>query len=754
MSQIVPQAKNIDALKAFNNAIVTSRLYPPETPQVANAAERGYKGIKLFLREKETLLFSFKGDLPCICGAPIEQEILDSFPNLIIFRQLRMLALPKLIIGQEMDRFAFSQLLSVFSASPEKIKKEGGGLSFVTSLGLSGYFPETVAEEVAEEDPKPGQAVKQSRKVVKVQPELVASLCGRDKREEVESELRQILADNRSALELLVAAVAFILKDIQSKREIVSSPLFPVMLQRADTGIGGINRNPLAKALARLLADNLKNPALCVLLSQDFPEGFGLSFYDSLVNCVTAETLGEIFIILREQLAKAQLIGGAKSPRVEFFGKVLLRLMNTGRGKQFLGTEKAKTLIHEGEKERKKRRLAAGIQGLLQGNLNLLRSEELVSHLPEAVSTMLASADERSAENLLRAMKEFLDTGFENVRDAMLQSMVTLGERLVNDRRWHLVDLFLEPLIQIVRKPSVNEVLLEKIVFFLHHVMQSSWECGEHKRGDIILNLFFRIRTGQIGKSSVLKAITGKVQDRGIRRTQLPQLLQECLAAPKDEAPGYRLALQGPVAVRFLVEALINAEKAPDRMKIIDLLTSSQGFLAAIILERLPEHMPWYGKRNLIKLLGETGSEEDAVSVLPYLKHEDFRVQREAFLCLFRISGKKRKKLLLDALEDSSELIKVEIIAALANYCDQEVALQLSQTLSDYEVFSEKNRPDILLQLLDTLGRCPCQAAQKGVQGFLQLQSQRAIRKKIPEQVWSSAEKALKFLENDRWVYG
>ncbi len=71
---------------------------------------------------------------------------------------------------------------------------------------------------------------------------------------------------------------------------------------------------------------------------------------------------------------------------------------------------------------------------------------------------------------------------------------------------------------------------------------------------------------------------------------------------------------QGPVALRFLIESLINSDNAPDRLKIIDLLTQSPDFLPSVVRERLQEHMAWYSKRNLIKLLGETGSEEDAES--------------------------------------------------------------------------------------------------------------------------------------------
>ena len=135
-------------------------------------------------------------------------------------------------------------------------------------------------------------------------------------------------------------------------------------------------------------------------------------------------------------------------------------------------------------------------------------------------------------------------------------------------------------------------------------------------------------------------------------------------------------------------------------------------------------------------------------SVFPFLKHEDFRVQREAFLCLYKIGGKSRKRLLLAALNDCSEVIKIQIISALSGMCDQDVAAELSAMLETYENFSEKNRADIFLQLLDTLGHCTCPAALKGVESFLQTRGQRSA-KKIPQLVWNAATKAASQLEQD-----
>ncbi len=748
MNQIELQGKSIEALKSFNNTIVTSRLYPPDAPQVATVVDRGFQIIKNILQLYGDLKFSLQEGKPCLSGLPLSQETLDSFSNLVVYRQLRLLGHFELVIRSEMDRFAFGQLLSIFNASSEKIEKEGGGGEYITSLGLASYFPEDLSGQ-GENLVSPGRTDRVlSRKPKKVRPEIVACLFGKDNRPVVLAELQKKMAGTETAIMILTTCVAHILQDIKKKKMIVASPYFPLMLEKAEALIETGDRDEVARGLAKVLMESLKETALCVVLAQKYPDGFGSTLYDRLIAILPPQKLAGVVELFREQLAKARRGGDVNSSHVDFLDKSLSLLLNSEKGKQFQGSERARNLISAGEKERRKRRLDAGVKGFLQGNTSLLKSEELVAFLPEAARQIQKSKGEREVTFLLDSIVAYFRDGDEEVRESLLKSMVTIAENLLVDGQWSHVDILIKPLVEEVRKKGSADELVEKIFVFLQQAMQKSWQDGYYNRGDGILTLFHRLRTGQISQTDSIKALVAKVQDRGINRTSLPSLLGQFLLTPKDKAIRLRLIHQGPVVLRFLVESLIHIDNGSDRLKIIDLLTYSPEFLPAVVHERLQEHMSWYGKRNLIKLLGENGQEEDAESILPFLCHEDFRVQREAFLTLYKIGGKRKKRLLLRALEESSESMKIQIVSALANYCDMEVAGELAELLASNEQFSDENRNDIVLQLLETLGRCPYLPAQKAVQAFLQTRGHRSSRK-ISEQVWDAAEKSLKFLHNE-----
>ncbi|MBW1636653.1 MAG: cyclic nucleotide-binding domain-containing protein, partial [Deltaproteobacteria bacterium] len=328
--------------------------------------------------------------------------------------------------------------------------------------------------------------------------------------------------------------------------------------------------------------------------------------------------------------------------------------------------------------------------------------------------------------------------------------LIFTSEKLVLEERWNYADPLLDRLLKWVGETERSDEFLERAVILLERAMQHYWRSGEELHGDTIQKMFYRIRTGSLPKTAIAKAIAGHAQDRGIERSSLPDLLQKCFLEPHNDLLSCRLIFQGPVATRFLVETLIETQDTAHRYKIIDLLTSfGDPLVAEIVQERITEHMPWYGKCNLLKLLTAAGDKDDADAALPFLNHKDFRVQREAFLCLYKIGGRRRRELLLRALANSSELIKIQIINALVRFPDPEVGDHLAKWLTEYDSFSEKNRDALLMQLLDTLAGCPCPSAEKAVQDFLKNRGRRAGRK-IPEPVWEEAEKTMNLLESNQ----
>ncbi|MFT5698398.1 MAG: CRP-like cAMP-binding protein [Desulforhopalus sp.] len=742
------QGKGIEVLKSFNNSISTSRLYPPEAPQVTAAIDRGYKSIKAFLRQYSQLQFALVDGRPYLCGAQVPQDVLDSFPNLHIYRQLQRLRLNCLTVAADMDRFTFNQLLVVFQASLAQIEKDGGGLEYVTAQGVSNYFSSQPPVGVSGDTSGGAQAKGATdRNLLKVRPELVACLLGEDKRPLIIEDLKKRIAVVDTAVSILAATTGRILQSIRAKKKIIAASEFPRMLRTAQSLIEVEQRDLVGTNLAQLLVSNLKDSALCVLLCQEFPTSLGATLYAHLVAGMSGARIGRVFVIFREQLRRVKGLG-ANSPQSQLIGKSMLALMKTEKGKLFLSAEKAKTMIHEGEKDRTKKRLESGINGILKSDFQVLDNEEFIQALPFGLLQMQKGRNSDYIPKILKNLIIHLGKNQERGNRTTLNCLLEIGNSFLAEGFVTEVEILANPLMLIVQRASLGPQLFENNISFLQKLMRASWRSGDKELGDKILLLFHQMRSGQIEKSDQLKTIVGQVQDRGIDRAGLPAFLSDCLANPKEETLSYRLVLQGPIAIKFLVEALMQAEDTTDRLKIIDLLTYNTSYLVPIIHERLPTHMPWYGKRNLIKLLGETGKPEDAEAVVGFLRHVDLRVQREAFLCIYKIGANNRKRLFLEALDIASEVVSIQIVEAFATLCDKDVAARLGVLMEEHNNFSEATREPLLLALLETLGRCPCSSSLRAVQKLIDSKGHKST-KDISDRVWESAEKALHFLKND-----
>ncbi len=736
------QQKCFETLKTFNSAIVTIRLYPANAPQITTSVERGYQAMKQHLRHYGKFTFGLRGAEAVLCGEALPDEVLQSISNLIVYRQLTLLQLDRFALAPGIDRGAFKKILGLFSAKVEQVKQEGGGRPFAKRLGLDGFFPE---EEEPEPSPPPGLEPGREADERSVSREYIDVLHGREKRAELIDEVRGRLASPEQGGAIIAAAVSGVLGDMEQKQLFAASQLLNKILENCDELLPEEGKDACVRQTASVLLDQLDVPRAVLLFSQDLCGGVGEMLGNALLQQVSLDAFGDIVQELRRYLEQFRRTQSADSPQLQFSTGALDRLLATAKGKQFQGQEKAKSIIEAGEKVRRGKRLQAGIQSLLHGNYDVLQSDEFAVHFPLVIRKLGAEGKEREVSALLKALTMHLEDSDPEIHRRIITSMAQIGEDLVTGEKWDRLRLIAEPLISWVRKSDQADDAYEKTCAVLQTLMVHCLRSKEFELGDNILSVFYQIRSGALKKSEKVRAMVSRAQEQGADRGLLAQLYEECLASPTEEAKSRRLILQGPVVTRFLLDTLIGAERSQDRYKILDLLTYGEPFLPTILTEKLAEPMPWYGRRNLLKLLADCGSEKHLETVYPYLCHEDLRVQREAFACLYKISGKRRKQALLRALAEAGETTKLEVVRALTPFADNLVAKALEQILKEHAYYSPEVQDALLINTCLLLGRCPYQLAEKILRKFLELRGQRAGRK-IDATVWQAAEKAMRQL--------
>jgi len=479
------------------------------------------------------------------------------------------------------------------------------------------------------------------------------------------------------------------------------------------------------------------------LYCQDYPDAFGRQLFSALVELAPNELFDAALARLRELNEQSGGPGGKDSVDAAVVAATVELLAETPKGKLYLGKEKARSLLESSEQERRDKRIEAGIGALLNGNLAGLRSEELLLNLPEEIENYYRRGNETTADRLVEIMAGEMLGGDDHLRRRLIRSLVMVGSVLFAQERWASLEKMGGALISWVRESEEGDSAYEKAAFLLQVIVGASCQRGHFERADQILALFHKIRSGQLIKPPPIPALIGRIQDRSYNRPLFQSLLQQFLSSGAKSKAGERLAMMGRPAGVFLVDQLLQEEEPQDRLRIIDLLTAMGPVVLSVIIEKLPEPMPWYGKRNLIKLAAELAGPEQVADIMPFLRHEDLRVQREAFACIYTISGERRKQVLLDCLTAASESMLLQIVKALHRFADEQTSGPLAVMLADQEHYSETVREPLLHEIIKALSRTPTAAVQAALREFLDSRGKK-VNRKLGNQIWIDAENALK----------
>jgi hypothetical protein len=744
MSNTARNSEALEALRSFNTAITTKRLYPPSAPQVSTSVEKAFQAIKRYLRTYGGLSFS-NLEIPTVVGVPVQHKTLGKIEGFEFFKLLELLNLKHMVLQPGLQQVHFNAILEAITTPHQQIEKEGGVRAFLHRQELNGFFPEDVevVVEQVENDKFSGFLEKHGRKIARWE-QFVGYLKNDLINEKIEREIKKELQTPKQTAELLTALIAVVFHRVETVSGISTDLPIAQILLRIENLISPEISDEAVGETANELLKNFKGYALNSILVQDFPSGFAANLFNAVISNIGIESFSEVMTQLESEEAKLKRKHGVDSARYQQIQARISGLLNTLKGKQYLSREKAQALLKAGESERRAKRIQAGLNSILQGSVVALKNDEILEYLPASVSRLLANDKlDLAAAIIEKLARELIKEEGSLETERLANCIGSIGEDLIKRDKWEWLENLAVPLLSWLKKIDSDDRTCEKILHILNKIMQRSWKIKRNVRGDQILNMFYGIRSGMLEKSQGMRKLVTKVQDQAVDRTLLEMFLKHALSETADEVSRTRLNRQGTFAAKYLINELLESKKLADRMKMLDILEKMGDILPPVLEERLKDPMPWYGKRNLIKLLAETGNEENVESVLEYMKHDDLRVQREAFICLYRNSGERRKEVLLAILAIASEQMKIQTVKALQPYTDDDdVAREMVGLLEMQDSFSIVVRNSLLIQVCRHLGLCSPEIALDPLREFQKTKGKGTARK-LDRAVWEVVEDSL-----------
>jgi len=250
------------------------------------------------------------------------------------------------------------------------------------------------------------------------------------------------------------------------------------MLIHAGALIEKTNEQATAVQAADLLCNGLDDSSLALLLAQSFPQGFGALLFNTLVGRIETELFGKVIDHLRKQESILRRAEGKDPAGRELVAATLARLLDSGKGRHFLGLEKARKIMEAGERDRQAKRISTGLQTVLQGNLGGLHNDELVMGIAPAIQQWIAEGKDEQAGVLLTLLNRQYREGDEVMRARLIRSIAVIGENLIAGKRWDLLAKTIEPMLLWLRNSDTADFVYEKIAGHLYAFMDQAWKGG------------------------------------------------------------------------------------------------------------------------------------------------------------------------------------------------------------------------------------------------------------------------------------
>lgn len=699
----------LQVLRALNGAVTASRMYPPMSPQVMTALERAKNSIDDYLQQESCFYFGVIGDDQEVGGEKLDAETRSLLSDIALFKQLEVLQLPYLVIEKEISMTCLKQIIQVMISRKEKISREGGGRSFVTHLELDEYFPdeytpvlaasETVSSESSEE--LISVAGKQA-----VKPEMIR-LVLRPETQELSADLKEQLADVSFAQAFLLHGLKEVFLSFNEKEGNVFFEEFEELIAKMEANCPEELKKELLLFCTEELPNYVADSLYPFFLVQGFHSEFGQRVFAAILAGVRFDQFKKALVSLRSLEAKLLKEDQLDEEKIERVRTVHRQLLATPFGQQLLGIEHAQEDLKRGEEERKADRVATGIQKILQGDTSPFMQDEIVFSLPKELTAMFEEGKLDEVKAISSHMMQAFEDKDTQMRTRLSQCLCVVGDVVQKDGRKEILDWFVPLALSAFQKAENGDFVLETLTQHLQIAANSYLRGGERDKAQKILALFYGIRKGSIKKSPPVRALVGRVQEKQVRQSLLATLLKEYLEE-KNKQSGLLLLAHGPAGLMFVLEVLVDSRETADRLRLLELLLSAKEMLPPVLVKALANPMPWYGKRNLLKLLGETGSQEYGHHAVDFLHHADLRVQREAYLCLYKIGGGNRKNLLLKGAGIAGDGVLPQIVKGLTAFdYDKQIGKALLEILVRYKSFSEVSREKIIEPILNVFVQNP-----------------------------------------------
>ena len=359
------------------------------------------------------------------------------------------------------------------------------------------------------------------------------------------------------------------------------------------------------------------------------------------------------------------------------------KMMDSERGNANRGTIVSLTDEEKRTQEAEIKRIEAAIDELQGGDVAVLEDSAVQTAIPKAITDRIQMGRLSEAEKLIQSIATAI--GLENRArsEEAVRALLQSCRAMIGAQRRDMVSRLVSPINFWVRFQDESSTLLDSVADVI--VNHAHYLVNAYQFADAVplFETFSLIGTGRLQKGETLTQMAERSLVRMASERVFNTVLGEFKKNEKErrESTSALLILMEKHSVSALLDMLRNSQEMTERIRIMNVLTEIGKPCMAEVMERIRPDTAWFYLRNLLKILGDVGSEEHIEPLLSLTVRNEEQVIEAVISCVNQIGGDKKARFFSRAIVNVSNPVKVKLCLILAQLGGDDAVYALSDLL-------------------------------------------------------------------------
>ena len=659
------QEKVIEAVVIMNAAIINLRLYPPTNAMIMKTIEKLYDALQKIFDGNETLLLAESEKSLLISGESLTEKNRQK-PQVAIFLMLMAnWGIKSIRFNKGLEKNELLFFLEMLGKKPDGVIEEKG-LEQILSEGKMSHIQINQKRYVE---------VDQDRQIassLEIKDEdIIKYIANEHPDVPLDPERLKEMAKDRGLVSRIFQSGIQRLAGrdgMQSGQKLSESVLY--MLRALDEITDCKGKEGLSMIAAKSISD-MDPDQIAMIMSQNMEGLLENRLFDRLIDHIDHKKLEDVAFKLYQSLdvpgSEGKDHDGIATASAR---QAYRRLMSTDKGGELRQRIETKQAREKEERESKIREIKEKIIDIINRFEMSCPHENDVKILPGLLDTLCSDGETASVEAVIERLTALLGRDQMDIRTAASESLAGIFDYLSPKRRTESLARYWERLTGWMKKETAVTGAFRRIGMHLKDLAEGWIRDRRFADSLPLLDAFSRIASNRLEKNDPVHVVASEILREIASPDTLGVLIEEFRTDGQNQSKeaGKILAVTAERSINLLLDLLMESEVSSERVLILNLIPEMGCAAVPAIVARITESTPWHGLRNLARLLGRIGSEEQAkTNLAPLLLYGDLRVQKEAFRSINSIGGASRGEIYLNALAGCDDQLKANMAAALGS---------------------------------------------------------------------------------------